>query len=274
MAGSQAKRAARSRWGIAADESANGLDVARGDVYVATKATAGHPEATWWMCSARRKLGKPAKNPTGWRGSPRLHGTCEEPGEVVTGATPCEHSTYLPFTGPLRAVTVSPVNGDVLVADGGVVDVFETGALPGAYTFVRRISEVEGTPLESPLGLAVDGNGDIYDRQRGVVDQVQRNRGLRGAAKPHACRSVRDGNRRCRRRPGEPRCVRRQLRRLPDGRGVRRKQVDPGRHDDPRDRRARDACAVERDREARRRGFGGVRVRIRHEHRLRQRNPV
>jgi hypothetical protein len=159
--------------GVAADESVSGLDVAKGDVYVATSASGPeHPLGNVVDVFSPKEAAHAGEEPAGLAGIPaELHGTCTEPGEVVTGATPCEHGTFVPFTGPLSGVTVSPVNGDVLVDDAGVLDVFEPGALPGSYTFVRRISEANGTPLESTRGLAVDGNGDIYDAQRTVVDQ-------------------------------------------------------------------------------------------------------
>ena len=158
--------------GVAADGSVNGLDVAKGDVYVVTAANGGHPEGNvvdvFTPSQAKEAGVEPEKTVA------ELRGTCAVTGEVVTGATPCASSAskaLVPFTGQLGAVTVSPVNGDVLVNDAGVVDVFEPGALPGTYTFVRRISEANGTPLGITQGLAVDGNGDIYDRQGGVLDQ-------------------------------------------------------------------------------------------------------
>jgi hypothetical protein len=155
--------------GVAVDGSTS-LESASGDVYVAT-------EGNVVDVFSPKEAGNAGEEPEGVTGIPaELHGTCEVSGEVVTGTTPCEHSpnpAVVPFTGPLSAVAVSPKNGDVVVVDDGVLDVFEPGALPGVYTFVRRITEAEpGTPLSGRAhGLAVDGNGDVYIAEQAVVYQ-------------------------------------------------------------------------------------------------------
>jgi hypothetical protein len=86
------------------------------------------------------------------------------------------------FAG-LKGITVSPVNGDVLVADGPqecgegesecVVDMFEpAGGMPGVYNFLFAIKG-PGEPFKSIGPIAVNGEGDIYVVEQGtnVVDQ-------------------------------------------------------------------------------------------------------
>ncbi len=74
----------------------------------------------------------------------------------------------------VRDVAVSPVNGDVLVVDGGhTVDVLEPTALD-KYALAQRLTSTPAGPLERASDVAVDGgNGDIYvaERERGVIDQ-------------------------------------------------------------------------------------------------------
>jgi NHL repeat len=87
----------------------------------------------------------------------QLLGTCAAPGTCPGEETP--------FGGP-NGVAVDPSNGDVLVADSKVVDVFEPTVL-GQYAFVRQIT---GTPAGvfggaggGVGGVSVDGgNGDVY----------------------------------------------------------------------------------------------------------------
>jgi hypothetical protein len=95
----------------------------------------------------------------------QLTGTCATPAS-------CTEDT---FTKP-RQVAVNSANGDVLVGDGSVVDVFEPTVL-GGYAFVRQLT---GTPAGSfkeaavvgGVGVAVDGgNGDIYVMEEQDVDQ-------------------------------------------------------------------------------------------------------
>ena len=113
-----------------------------------------------------------------------LAGTCETPGEVATGLTPCEHSTLLPFSTPagVGAVGVSGLNGDVFVTDGDIsggggtgVDVFEpVSGEPGAYRFVVAIAGSPGVPFAQVTAVAVDpASGEVYvaDLGRDVVDQ-------------------------------------------------------------------------------------------------------
>jgi hypothetical protein len=85
----------------------------------------------------------------------------------------------------VEQVAVSPVNGDVFVADGEaagcvtaglvcVVDVFEpTPGMPGVYNFLFSIKGPPGEPFEHIGPMSVDGEGDIYvvDETTNVVDQ-------------------------------------------------------------------------------------------------------
>jgi hypothetical protein len=89
-----------------------------------------------------------------------LKGTCPAalPGAVCT---PAEQEAN-PFSR-LGRIAVSPVNGDVLVEDGSVVDMFEPLGLPGEYSFVRQIAEARpGVGFSDLSGIAVGGEGDIY----------------------------------------------------------------------------------------------------------------
>lgn len=64
--------------------------------------------------------------------------------------------------GTLNGIAVDQSNGDVLVADGEGVDVFEPTVL-NEYTLVRRIATTPGGALENVRGVSVDGGtGDIY----------------------------------------------------------------------------------------------------------------
>jgi hypothetical protein len=131
------------------------LGNASGDVYVATR---GNVVDVFSPKEAELEGKKAGEEPA--KAVAEIRGTCEAPGEAL----PCTEAggTFLPFTN-LGEVAVSPKNGDVVVVDNGVLDVFEPGVM-GSYTFVRRITEAEpGTPLSGrPRGLAIDGNGDIY----------------------------------------------------------------------------------------------------------------
>jgi hypothetical protein len=181
--------------GMAVDDSVSGLDVAKGDVYVATR-TAGPSEFNVVDVYSPKKAEeeglKAGEEPT----SPvaELTGTCENEnlGEVVTGATPCAGSptsVIVPFKVPLR-VAVSPLNGDVLVEDGVIennrphvnkVDVFEpVSGMPGVYSFLFTLKGTptgpgnENVPFEQLDEMAVDGGtGEIYlvDNGDGVVDE-------------------------------------------------------------------------------------------------------
>ncbi len=105
----------------------------------------------------------------------QLTGTCETAGEAL----PCAGSKLVPFT-EVRGVAVSPVNGDVLVADGPedcaegkaecLVDVFEpAGGLPGVYNFLFSIEGAPGESFQRIGPMAVNGDGDIY-----VVEEVSK----------------------------------------------------------------------------------------------------
>ena len=96
----------------------------------------------------------------------QLTGTCEKQEE---SPPLCSGSKFIPFESfapEASAVAVSP-EGDVLVANHNVVDVFEpVSTMPGLYTykFLFKIT-ITGTPkqeLPHVKGLAGDSEGDIY----------------------------------------------------------------------------------------------------------------
>lgn len=101
-----------------------------------------------------------------------LAGTCETPGEALPCTGGAGHE-LVPFVQP-TGIAVSPLNGDVLVADGEeakcsgglaqcVVDVFEPVAgMPGKYNFLFSIKGAPGEPFKRIGPIAVDGEGDIY----------------------------------------------------------------------------------------------------------------
>ncbi len=85
----------------------------------------------------------------------QLTGTCPVEG------TACEPLEVIPFSQP-RYVTVDDSTGDVLVADGSVVDVFRPEAL-GGYVFVRQITGTPAGLFRRVSNLTVDGSsGEIY----------------------------------------------------------------------------------------------------------------
>jgi len=92
------------------------------------------------------------------------------PVHEITGISPTE-----PFNLP-TAVAVDESNGDVLVVDGRVVDVFKPAEVLGEYEFVRQIT---GTPSgvfpKAITDIATGGgagNGDVYVAvQEGAVYQ-------------------------------------------------------------------------------------------------------
>jgi hypothetical protein len=152
--------------GVAVDTSASFSDEHKGDVYVAAP-SAGEPVPKVVDVFDPAKAKEAGEEPV--EVVAELEGTCEKPGEAL----PCAGSKLLPFHEP-RRVAVSPLNGDVLVADGTpaecshgfqecVVDVFEpVPGMPKVYTFLFAIKEANGVPFRDIVGLAVDGNGDIY----------------------------------------------------------------------------------------------------------------
>ena len=92
----------------------------------------------------------------------QLTGTCATPAS-------CTENT---FNAP-RQVVVDSANGDVLVGDGSVVDVFEPTVL-GEYAFVRQLTGTPTGPFNEIAGITVDGgSGDIYvaEANSAVVDQ-------------------------------------------------------------------------------------------------------
>ena len=93
----------------------------------------------------------------------QLTGTCENIGEIAAGLAPC---AVIPFEGGVRSIAVDPGTGDVLVASGRAVDVFEPTGID-EYRFVRRITETAaGHPFQSVIKAVAAGggedNGDIY----------------------------------------------------------------------------------------------------------------
>jgi hypothetical protein len=97
------------------------------------------------------------------------------------------------FASP-SGVAVSPLNGDVLVADGDgnaceagtakcAIDVFEPApGMPGVYNFLFKIAGAPGEPFKRIGPLAVDGEGEIYvvEKQTNVVDQFDATGKYRG----------------------------------------------------------------------------------------------
>jgi hypothetical protein len=92
-----------------------------------------------------------------------------------------------PF-GRLFDVAVSPVNGDVFVAEGSnnteeVVDVFEPGGMPGVYSYLYTIEGPHEHETFAPQSdIAADGAGDLYvaDQAVNVVYQFTANGVLTG----------------------------------------------------------------------------------------------
>ena len=99
----------------------------------------------------------------------QLTGTCENVGEIAAGLAPCSSSVSgkpIPFEGGVRSIAVDPGTGELLVASGRAVDVFEPTSL-NEYKFVRQIT---GASVEHPFGRGLEavaagggeGDGDIY----------------------------------------------------------------------------------------------------------------
>jgi hypothetical protein len=90
----------------------------------------------------------------------------------LTGVSPTE-----PFTR-VEDVAVSSLNGDVLVVDGEVVDMFKPAAIAGQYEFVGVLPgpPPSGTSV-GIFSVAIDGtDGDIY-----VVEQINQKPGEESA---------------------------------------------------------------------------------------------
>ncbi len=87
----------------------------------------------------------------------------KKPVAELKGVSPSE-----PFSGPYR-VTVSPVSGDVVVADSDGVHVFRPSAIPGQYEFVATLLHPSETPFQSRVSISADdGEGDVY-----VIDTIE-----------------------------------------------------------------------------------------------------
>ncbi|HTA13955.1 MAG TPA: hypothetical protein VK781_03770, partial [Solirubrobacteraceae bacterium] len=153
--------------GVAVDNSPS-LET-KGDVYVATRSL--EPPAFNVVDVFKPEAGgrEPAK------ALGELTGTCASPGV-------CSGGEVIPFIQPDR-VAVSAFNGDVLVADGNAercidgnaecsIDVFEpVSGMPGAYSFLFKISGTPSGPLQEIGSVAVDGsNGNIYVLDQGTKD--------------------------------------------------------------------------------------------------------
>jgi hypothetical protein len=114
--------------------------------------------------------------------NPLKHAPCKKEGESEEGES--EKGCVLLFALP-TGVAVSPVNGDVLVADGDRegcergeakcgVDVFEPVAgMPGVYNFLFAIKGAPGEPFKDIGPMAIDGEGDVYvvEKQADIVEQ-------------------------------------------------------------------------------------------------------
>src|SRR4029077_1270278 len=133
---------------VAVDNSSSIADWAAGDVYVLNVNSVSEPSIDVFRPEA---------------------GDAEPPKLVaqLTGTEP-----GVPFTEP-SAVAIDEANGDVLVADGPVVDVFRPAAgMEGVYEFLFAITGSPAGPFERAIrSVAVDGGeGDIYVREEtGVV---------------------------------------------------------------------------------------------------------
>jgi hypothetical protein len=86
-------------------------------------------------------------------------------GELL-GVSPSE-----PFS-KVEDVAVSAFDGDVLVVDGEVVDMFKPAAIAGQYEFVGTITNhVPSDPSFRILSLAIDGSdGDVYMGERTNIE--------------------------------------------------------------------------------------------------------
>jgi hypothetical protein len=162
--------------GVAVDESTAGSDWARGDVLVASSSNeAGVVDVFSPEADGKERYVR------------QLAGTCPSVGSVCS-PTEEEANRFscppeLEASCPQR-VAVDPADGDVLVANGRVVDVFEPEGL-GEYKYVRQISETTaGHTFNQTLGVAAGGgedDGDIYVWEQtepgvpgGSVDQFNR----------------------------------------------------------------------------------------------------
>lgn len=118
-------------WNVAADNSEDPTDPAVGDVYVAD--------------SGQQVVDVFKPQPSGG----------EQYVTQITGRSPTEPFAYL------QAVAVDQANGDVVVIDNGVVEVFEPTLL-GQYTFVRDLTPPGALSFYPSQVDASDGEGDTY----------------------------------------------------------------------------------------------------------------
>jgi hypothetical protein len=137
-------------FGLAADNSGSLSDSAAGDVYV--------PVAEQKVVDVfKPEAGGAEKYVT------QLTGTCATP-------SACTEETF----GSPREVAVDNANGDVLIGDGSVVDVFEPTVL-GGYAFVRQLTDTPAGAFQDVRRIAVDdATDDVYvvdDKASPVVDQ-------------------------------------------------------------------------------------------------------
>ncbi len=140
--------------GVAVDNDPTTLggDWAAGDVFVATSVQVEGKPNEWANKAVDVFKPKP--------------GGGEEYVTQITGVSPSE-----PFgkSTSLRAVAVDEADGEVLVADGKLVDVFRPST-PGEYELVRQIAGTPAGPFATNIrALAVDaGTGETF-----VVEEVE-----------------------------------------------------------------------------------------------------
>jgi hypothetical protein len=149
--------------GVAVNQSALSPD--KGDVYVISDHGENAAGNAVDVFDPEKEVTKDGEEPA--KPVTVIEGTCA-PGEDL----PCT-GNLTPFVFPHK-VAVSPLNGDVYVADiiedntsghRSVVDVFEPTGVPGGYKFSSTITEANGALFGAEggiNGLAVDGEGDLY----------------------------------------------------------------------------------------------------------------
>ena len=144
---------------VAVDESESLDDWAIGDVFVSTASKETGVVDVFEPEAGGAEPPKVVK---------QLIGTCS----LETVCTVTEEEEHR-FSGP-HSVAVDPGNGDLLVADGHVVDVFEPVPMSAfhEYKFLRQITETsEGRPVERPIKTLAsgggEGNGDVYVVEEG-----------------------------------------------------------------------------------------------------------
>jgi hypothetical protein len=148
---------------VAVDSSTDMTDWAKGDVFVSTNII--EPGKGIVVDVVKPEKEGKEKYVT------QLTGTCPVEGAIV-GAATCEGAEIVPFTrgeDGIPSMVVDPATGDLLVADGYVVDVFEPVGL-GEYRYLRKIVGVPDHTFGKPLGSVTagggEGDGDIYVSER------------------------------------------------------------------------------------------------------------